>query len=74
MESDYLVRKLKNLQQICNGYESEKHAWEDTLYFFKNPLSLTSVESEDCAFEGINDTATLSKLYDEVRMFELLEG
>ena len=67
------MKKLKNLQQICKGYESEKRAWEENLSFFKNPLSLTSVESIDCAFEGVHDTATLSKLYDAVRVFESVE-
>ena len=74
METEYLVRKLRNLQQICEGYECEKRAWEENLSFFKNPLSLTSVESVDCAFEGVNDTTTLSKLYDAVRSLVCLEG
>ena len=51
---------------VTASYQQEKDAWEANLSFFKNPLSLTAVEMSDCVFEHINDTATLSSLYDNV--------
>lgn len=82
METEYLGKKLKHLQDIrtkweikftiIGSYAKEKQAWEDNLALFKNPLSLTSIESVDCVFEGINDTATLSRIYDDVELLNLL--
>lgn len=76
IDGEYLGKKFKHLQNIRDGYifkmmmncsyAKEKKAWEDNLAFFKNPISLTSIDSVDCVFEGINDTATLSRIYDDV--------
>ena len=77
VELNYLETKLEHLKCIreaysfCStisvSYEEEKHAWEENLSFFKTPLSLTSTEAGDCTFDGINDTTTLSNLYEDVR-------
>ena len=54
------------MKSIRNDYEEEKEAWEENLQFFKNPLSLSSVEMTDCVFEKINDIETLTTLSDKV--------
>ena len=56
------------------SYSKEKKAWEDNLAFFKNPISLTSIDSVECVFEGINDTATLSRIYDDVVLISTLHA
>ena len=76
VDGDYLGKKFKHLQSIRDGYifdlvmkysyAKEKKAWEDNLAFFKNPISITSIDSVEGVFEGINDTATLSRIYDDV--------
>ncbi|KAK8795280.1 hypothetical protein WA538_004768, partial [Blastocystis sp. DL] len=65
VELNYLETKLEHLKCIREAYEEEKHAWEENLSFFKTPLSLTSTEAGDCTFDGINDTTTLSNLYED---------
>lgn len=57
------------MKSIRNDYEEEKEAWEENLQFFKNPLSLSSVEMTDCVFEKINDIETLTTLSDKVSIF-----
>ena len=57
------------MKSIRNDYEEEKEAWEENLQFFKNPLSLSSVEMTDCVFEKINDLETLTALSDKVSIF-----
>ena len=57
------------MKSIRNDYEEEKEAWEENLQFFKNPLSLSSVEMTDCVFEKINDLETLTTLSDKVSIF-----
>ena len=57
------------MKSIRNDYEEEKEAWEENLPFFKNPLSLSSVEMTDCVFEKINDIETLTTLSDKVSIF-----
>ena len=57
------------MKSIRNDYEEEKEAWEENLQFFKNPLSLSSVEMTDCVSEKINDIETLTTLSDKVSIF-----
>ena len=57
------------MKSIRNDYAEEKEAWEENLQFFKNPLSLSSVEMTDCVFEKINDIETLTTLSDKVSIF-----
>ena len=61
--------KLVLLKSIRDDYKEEKEAWEENLQFFKNPLSLSSVEMTDCVFEKINDIETLTTLSDKVSIF-----
>lgn len=57
------------MKSIRDDYKEEKEAWEENLQFFKNPLSLSSVEMTDCVFEKINDLETLTTLSDKVSIF-----
>lgn len=66
VDCEYLSKKLEHLEAIRKGYTEEKEAWEKNIEFFKSPLSLTTVTMRDCAFEHLNDTATLSSAYEHV--------
>ena len=57
------------MNSIRDDYKEEKEAWEENLQFFKNPLSLSSVEMTDCVFEKINDIEKLTALSDKVSIF-----
>ena len=74
VDCEYLSQKLQHLEQIREGYTEEKEAWERNIEFFKNPLTLTTVSMRDCAFEHLNDTATLSSAYEHVQQKFVSEG